>query len=442
MPALISSFIEPILGEISIPGDKSISHRALILSALSVGETQISGLLESEDVLATASALRKLGADLKHCDDGTWQVFGRGVGGLVEPCSVLDMGNSGTAARLLMGVVASHSFKTTFGGDMSLSSRPMERVMEPLRLMGAEFVARSGGRLPITVTGSLAPIPISYELPVASAQVKSAVLLAGLNSPGLTSVIELEPTRDHSERMLTHFGAQVSVKNLSKGGKCISIIGQPELTGNTILVPGDFSSAAFAIVATLIVRSSNLKLNGVGINPLRTGLLETLQEMGGDITISNERLEGGEPVGDLTILSSSLSGVTVPAKRAPSMIDEYPVLAVAAAYAKGETHLQGLSELRVKESDRLSAISRGLALVGVEVLETDDSLTIRGIGSVRGGAKIEAALDHRIAMAFLVMGMASETPIIIDDGTTIDTSFPNFTVLMNSLGANIQLAKI
>jgi 3-phosphoshikimate 1-carboxyvinyltransferase len=442
VPALISSLIESILGEISVPGDKSISHRALIMGSMAVGETQISGLLESDDVLATASALRKLGADIKHCDDGTWQVFGRGVGGLVEPRSVLDMGNSGTAARLLMGVVASHSFKTTFGGDTSLSSRPMERVMEPLRLMGGQFVARSGGCLPITVTGSAAPIPVSYELPVASAQVKSAVLLAGLNTPGLTSVIELEPTRDHSERMLTHFGAQVRVKELSKGGKCISVFGQPELIGNAILVPGDFSSAAFAIVATLIVPLSTLKLNGVGINPLRIGLLDTLQEMGGDITVSNEHLEGGEPVGDLTIKSSSLNGIIVPAARAPSMIDEYPILAVAAAYAKGETHLQGLSELRVKESDRLSAISRGLASVGVEVSETDDSLTIQGIGSVRGGAEIETALDHRIAMAFLVMGMASETPIIIDDGTTIDTSFPDFTALMNSLGANIQLAKI
>jgi len=349
------------------------------------------------------------------------------------------MGNSGTAARLLIGVVASHPFKTIFEGDSSLSSRPMDRVMNPLRLMGAQFTSRSGGRLPITVTGSVTPIPISYELPVASAQVKSAILLAGLNTPGFTTVIELEPTRDHSERMLAHFGAQVSVEELSKGGKSISICGQPELAGHTISVPGDFSSAAFAMVAALVVPSSNLKLISVGLNPLRIGLLETLQEMGGDISISNRRLEGGEPVGDLTVVCSPLRGVVVPATRAPSMIDEYPVLAVAAAYARGETHMQGLSELRVKESDRLSAISKGLALAGIEVLETDDSLSVQGSGSVKGGATIEASLDHRIAMAFLVLGMAAEKPIIIDDGATINTSFPSFTALMNGLGASIEV---
>ena len=441
MPALISSSIESISGMTSIPGDKSISHRSLIMGALSIGETQISGLLESGDVLATATALTKLGAIINRCDNGIWKVFGRGVGGLIEPTSVLDMGNSGTAVRLLMGVVASHSFNTTFGGDKSLSNRPMERVMAPLRLMGGQFVARSGGCLPITVTGSAAPIPVSYKLPVASAQVKSAVLLAGLNVPGLTSVIELEPTRDHSERMLSHFGAQVDIEALPNGGKSISICGQPELAGNPISVPGDISSAAFAIVATLIVPSSKLKLESVGLNRLRTGLLDTLQEMGGDITISNERIEGGEPVGDIIVLSSPLIGVTVPSKRAPSMIDEYPILAVAAAYAQGETHMQGISELRVKESDRLSAISKGLVSVGVKVFETENSLTIEGTGSVRGGARIETALDHRIAMAFLVMGMASKKPIIIDDSNTIDTSFPDFSGLMNRLGANIELAE-
>jgi 3-phosphoshikimate 1-carboxyvinyltransferase len=442
VPALISNSIELISGVISIPGDKSISHRALILGSLAIGETQITGLLESSDVLATAAALRELGADIRRSDNGAWQVFGRGVGGLAEPKSILDMGNSGTAARLLMGVVASHAFKTTFGGDTSLSNRPMERVMEPLRLMGGQFVARNGGLLPITVTGSGSPIPISYELPVASAQVKSAVLFAGLNVPGLTRIIELEPTRDHSERMLSHFGAQITINELSKGGKSISILGQPELTGNSISIPGDFSSAAFAIVATLIVPSSTLKIEGVGLNPLRTGLLDTLKEMGGDITISNEHFEGGEPVGDLSVKGSSLNGITVSTIRAPSMIDEYPILAIAASFAHGETHMQGLSELRVKESDRLSAIAKGLKSVGVEVSETDDSLTIQGTGSVIGGANIETALDHRIAMAFLVMGMASKKPIIIDDGVTIDTSFPDFTGLMNGLGANIELAKI
>ena len=442
MPALISSLIGSISGVISVPGDKSISHRALILGALAIGETKISGLLESDDVLATAAALRQLGAQTKRSDDGVWRVFGRGVGGLAEPTSVLDMGNSGTAARLLIGVVASHPFKTMISGDTSLSSRPMERVMSPLRLMGAQFAARRGGRLPITVTGSVTPIPISYELPVASAQIKSAVLLAGLNTPGFTTIVELEPTRDHSERMLIHFGAQVCVKDLSNGTKKISISGQPELTGTSITVPGDFSSAAFAMVATLVVPSSSLKLTGVGLNPLRTGLLDTLQEMGGDITISNKRLEGGEPVGDLTIVSSPLRGVTVPATRAPSMIDEYPILAIAAAYAKGETKLQGLSELRVKESDRLSFIAKGLTSAGVDVLETADSLMIQGTGSVRGGANIETALDHRIAMAFLVLGMAAEKPIKIDDGATINTSFPGFTSLMNGLGANIEVTTI
>jgi 3-phosphoshikimate 1-carboxyvinyltransferase len=442
VPALISKLIESISGVISVPGDKSISHRALILGALAIGETKISGLLESDDVLATAAALRQLGAEIKRSDDGVWRVFGRGVGGLAEPTSVLDMGNSGTAARLLIGVVASHSFKTTINGDISLSSRPMERVMSPLRLMGAQFTARSGGRLPITVNGSLRPIPISYELPIASAQIKSAVLLAGLNTPGLTTIIELEPTRDHTERMLSHFGAQVNVKELPKGGKNISIYGQPELIGHSVTVPGDFSSAAFAMVATLVVPSSSLKLTGIGLNPLRTGLLDTLQEMGGNITISNKRLEGGEPVGDLTIVSSPLRGVTVPATRAPSMIDEYPVLAVAAAYARGKTHLQGLSELRVKESDRLTSMAKGLASVGVKVMETVDSLMIQGTGSVRGGANIETALDHRIAMAFLVLGMASKKPIKIDDGATIDTSFPGFIALMNGLGANIEVTTI
>lgn len=438
MPALISSLTGPLSGVIAVPGDKSISHRALILGALSVGESRILGLLESEDVLATAAALRQLGAEIERGDDGVWQIFGRGVGGLAEPASVLDMGNSGTAARLLMGVAATHPFKTTFSGDASLSSRPMERVMTPLRLMGAQFTARDGGCLPITVTGSAAPIPVTYELPVASAQVKSAVLLAGLNTPGMVTVVEPEPTRDHSERMLAHFGAEVTVEAMPEGGRKITLAGQPELNGHGISVPGDFSSAAFPLVAALLSPSSRVELTGVGLNPLRTGLLETLLEMGAAITISNKRPEGGEPVGDITVESSVLQGITVPALRAPSMIDEYPVLAAAAACAQGETRLEGVSELRVKESDRLAAIAKGLASAGVEVSETDDSLTIQGTGSVPGGARIETALDHRIAMAFLVLGMAAEKPIEIDDGATIDTSFPGFAGLMNGLGANIK----
>ncbi|MBL4691601.1 MAG: 3-phosphoshikimate 1-carboxyvinyltransferase [Rhodospirillales bacterium] len=438
MTALTSSQTGPLSGVIAVPGDKSISHRALILGALAIGETRISGLLESEDVLATAAALKHLGADIERGDDGVWRVFGRGVGGLAEPASVLDMGNSGTAVRLLMGVAATHPFKTTFSGDASLSSRPMERVMTPLRLMGAQFTAREGGRLPVTVSGTQTPIPVAYELPVASAQVKSAVLLAGLNTPGLTTVIEPDPTRDHSERMLAHFGAEVTVEEASEGGRKITLAGQPELTGHEISVPGDFSSAAFPLVAALLAPSSRVELTGVGLNPLRTGLLTTLLEMGAAITIGNKRPQGGEPVGDLVVESSVLRGITVPAARAPSMIDEYPVLACAAACAQGETRLEGLSELRVKESDRLSAIAKGLAAVGVEIFETEDSLTIQGMGRVAGGARIETILDHRIAMAFLVLGMAAEQPVEIDDGATIDTSFPGFTGLMNGLGASIE----
>ncbi|MEE2698447.1 MAG: 3-phosphoshikimate 1-carboxyvinyltransferase [Pseudomonadota bacterium] len=438
MSALISSLIGSIAGEILVPGDKSISHRALILGALAIGKTQITSLLESDDVLATAAALRNLGVDILKSDDGTWSVFGRGVGGLSEPESVLDMGNSGTAARLLMGVMASHPFKTTFVGDKSLSMRPMERVMIPLRQMGGQFSSRSEGRLPITVNGSVTPVPISYELPVASAQVKSAILLAGLNTQGLTSVVEKEPTRDHSERMLSYFGANLSIEKSPKGENKISILGQPELTGNSIIVPGDFSSAAFIIVAALIVPSSNVKLKSIGLNPLRTGLLKTLQEMGGEIKIYNERFEGGEPVGDLEVSSSSLKGIVVPASRAPSMIDEYPILAVAAAFSLGETHLQGLGELRVKESDRLSAIAEGLSLAGVKVSEIEDSLLIKSTGKVTGGVTIKTSLDHRIAMAFLVLGMAAENPIIIDDSEMIDTSFPDFISLMNRMGASIK----
>ncbi|NQV83232.1 MAG: 3-phosphoshikimate 1-carboxyvinyltransferase [Rhodospirillales bacterium] len=438
MSALISSLSGPLSGAVAVPGDKSMSHRALMLGAMAVGETRISGLLESEDVLATAAALRALGAEIERAEDGIWRVFGRGVGGLVEPASVLDLGNSGTAVRLLMGIAATHPFKTTFSGDTSLSSRPMERVMGPLRLMGTGFTARGGGRLPITVSGTPAPIPISYELPVASAQVKSAVLLAGLNTPGLTTVIEPDPTRDHTERMLAHFGAEVVVEETSQGGRKITLTGQPELIGHDISVPGDFSSAAFPLVAALVVPSSRVELAGVGLNPLRTGLLLTLQEMGAAITIHNKRPEGGEPVGDLVVEHSALRGITVPAGRAASMIDEYPILAVAAACAQGETRLEGLSELRVKESDRLTAIAKGLDQAGVEVNETEDSLTIQGTGGIPGGARINAALDHRIAMAFLVLGMATERPIEIDDGATIDSSFPGFMDLMNSLGAAIK----
>jgi 3-phosphoshikimate 1-carboxyvinyltransferase len=440
---LQSSPAGPLSGTATVPGDKSISHRALILGALSVGETRITGLLESEDVLATAAALKALGAQIKREDDGDWHVFGRGVGGLSEPSGVSNMGNSGTAARLLMGVSATHPFKTTFSGDASLSKRPMERVMLPLRQMGAQFTARDGGCLPITVSGAASPTPITYESPVASAQVKAAVLLAGLNTPGLTTVIESQPTRDHSERMLSFFGAEVAVEDTPEGGRRITLTGQPELTGHAVTVPGDFSSAAFPMVAALLAPNSRMTLTGVGINPLRTGLLETLLEMGASIGVENRRNLSGEEVADLVVESSALKGITVPASRAPSMIDEYPALAVAAALADGETRLEGLAELRVKESDRLGAMAKGLAAAGVDVTETEDSLTIRGAGSTKtakpsGGVRIEANLDHRIAMAFLVLGLATERPITIDDTATIVTSFPGFAALMNGLGADMK----
>ncbi|MCH7551240.1 MAG: 3-phosphoshikimate 1-carboxyvinyltransferase [Proteobacteria bacterium] len=447
MTALISRPAGPLAGAAAVPGDKSISHRALILGALAVGETRIAGLLASDDVLATAAAVRALGAQAEQDDNGDWRVYGRGVGGLAEPQGVLDMGNSGTAARLLMGVVATHPFTATLAGDKSLSVRPMERVMTPLSLMGAQFTTRSGGCLPITVTGAPSPVPITYELPVASAQIKSAVLLAGLNTPGRTTVIEPQPTRDHTERMLGHFGAEVVIveKPGAPGGggaKEITLTGQPELTGTEVTVPGDISSAAFPLVAALLVPDSKVTLTGVGVNPLRSGLIETLREMGAAISIDNPRNEGGEPVADLTVVTSGLKGVTVSGARAPTMIDEYPILAVAAAYAQGVTRLEGLGELRVKESDRLDAIVRGLTAAGVEAEASDDALTVKGKGGPPpGGARIEARLDHRIAMAFLVLGMVTETPVEIDDATTIDTSFPGFADLMNGLGAAVTAQK-
>lgn len=438
MTALVSRRARPLRGQTAVPGDKSISHRALMLGALAVGETRIAGLLESDDVLCTARAVAALGAEVEKSGTGRWRVWGRGVGGLVEPAGVLDMGNSGTASRLLMGVVAGHPITATFAGDASLSERPMERVMAPLRLMGARFTARSGGRLPITVSGAAQPIPIEYELPVASAQVKSAVLLAGLNAPGRTTVIEPQPTRDHTERMFTHFGAEVAQETLPSGGHRVAVTGQPELLGHAVAVPGDISSAAFPLVAALLVPDSEITLSGVGVNPLRTGLLATLEEMGAAIARKNHRQAAGEPVADLVVRWSRLKGVRVPAARAPSMIDEYPVLAVAAAAAGGVTRLEGIGELRVKESDRLSAIARGLKAAGVVVEEDRDSLVVHGAGGPpKGGAEIAVNLDHRIAMAFLVLGMIAEKPVAIDDADTIASSFPAFARLMNGLGGDL-----
>ncbi len=438
MQPLKSSISTPIKGEIRVPGDKSMSHRALLIGALAVGETVIEGLLEGEDVLCTAAALRALGANVERGEDGVWRVQGVGLGGLREPSAVLDMGNSGTAARLLMGVLASHPLTAFLTGDESLSRRPMARVQVPLEQFGARIVAREGGRMPLAITGAAEPMPIIYRLPVASAQVKSAVLLAGLNTPGKTTAVETHPTRDHTERMLRHFGAEVETVEEADGALAVTVIGQPELTGRQIRVPADISSAAFPMVAALIVPGSELTLTAVGMNPRRTGLVDTLIEMGADIECRNEREIAGEPVADLYVKASILSGIEVPATRAPSMIDEYPVLAVAAAVASGRTVMHGLGELRVKESDRLAVMARGLADCGVEVEEGPDSLVVHGCGGVApGGGNVATELDHRIAMSFLVLGMAAEMPIAIDDVAPIATSFPGFVELMNGLGADL-----
>lgn len=433
-------------GTAAIPGDKSISHRALIFGALSVGETRVSGLLEGEDVLRTATAMRAMGAEVERLGDsprggGDWRIWGVGVGGLSEPEDVLDMGNAGTGARLVMGLVASHDFSATFTGDASLRRRPMGRVVEPLSRIGARFVGRSNGRLPLTVVGTAHPLPIEYELPVASAQVKTAVLLAGLNAPGITTVIEHEATRDHTENMLRHFGAEVSVEKTKSGGRIVKLVGQPEFRAATISVPGDPSSAAFPMVAALIVPGSEITLANVGLNPLRTGLFTTLQEMGADLVFNNRRDEGGEAVADITVKHGRLKGVTVPPERAPSMIDEYPILFAAAACAEGDTVVRGAKELRVKESDRLAVMARGLKACGVDLDEFEDGIVIRGKGQPpKGGATIATELDHRIAMSFLVLGLAAKDGTVIDDARVMDTSFPGFADLMRRLGATLETA--
>lgn len=433
-----------LAGIAKVPGDKSISHRALIFGALSVGETRVSGLLEGEDVLRTATAMRAMGADVERLGGGNWKVHGVGVGGLSEPADVLDMGNAGTGARLVMGLVSSHDFAATFTGDASLRRRPMGRVVEPLTMIGARFVGRSGGRLPLTVVGTAHPLPIEYELPVASAQVKTAVLLAGLNAPGTTTVIEPEPTRDHTENMLRHFGASVEVEKTKTGGRIIRLAGQPEFRPATIAVPGDPSSAAFPMVAALIVPGSEITLQNVGLNPLRTGVFTTLQEMGADFSFANQRSEGGEPVADITIRHAALKGITVPEERAPSMIDEYPILFVAAACAEGDTIVRGAKELRVKESDRLAVMARGLQACGVDLEEFEDGIIIRGKGrppqGLAGAEVIATELDHRIAMSFLVLGMAAKDGVAIDDARVMETSFPGFADLMRRLGGDLSAA--
>jgi len=435
----------PLAGTIRVPGDKSISHRALMLGALAVGRTKISGLLEGEDVLATAAAVNALGATVAPVapadgggPDVRWTVDGIGIGGLVEPENLLDLGNSGTSARLLLGILATHPITAFVTGDASLRRRPMGRIVDPLTQFGARFVTRTGARLPLVVTGAADPIPITYRLPVPSAQVKSAVLLAGLNTPGTTTVIEPQPTRDHTERMLRHFGAEVVTELEEGGGRRIAVQGFPELAAAPILVPGDSSSAAFPLVAALIVPGSEVIIEGVGVNPLRTGLFECLREMGADIALLNQREEGGEPVADIRARAGTLTGADIPAERAPRMIDEYPILAIAAACARGRTVMRGLAELRVKESDRLAAIGSGLAACGARVAVEGDTLIIDGDGTPpEGGALIETQLDHRIAMAFLVLGLASRAPVRVDDAAPIGTSFPGFITLINGLGGII-----
>lgn len=420
-----------------MPGDKSISHRALIFGLLTRGTTEIEGLLEGEDVLATGRACTLLGAKVERLGTGSWRVSGTGVGSLLPPKGVLDFGNAGTGSRLMMGVVAGHGITATFDGDASLKKRPMRRVLDPLVKMGAEVTDQAeGGRLPLTLTGTSDPIPVSFETPVASAQVKSAVLFAALNSPGTTTVIEKEATRDHTEKMLAHFGADIKVEKHGAHGRKITLKGRPDLQPNKVVVPADPSSAAFPLVAAIIVPGSDIVIEGVMDNPLRTGLVTTLLEMGANIEFTNRRTEGGESVTDLRVTASNLRGVDVPADRAPSMIDEFPVLAVAASFAQGTTRMRGLAELRVKESDRLAAVLDGLVANGVDAEIQGDDLIVHG-GKVAGGGKVATHLDHRIAMSFLVMGLAADKPVSVDDGAMIATSFPSFVPLMAALGAEI-----
>jgi len=428
----------PLRGRMRAPGDKSISHRALILAAMTVGESTVAGLLEGEDVLHTASAMRALGARVDRGDDEIWRIRGVGIGGFVSPAAPLEFGNSGTGCRLVLGAVAGCAVTATFDGDTSLRKRPMRRVLDPLERMGARVLAESeGGRLPITLRGAADPMPIVYESPVPSAQLKSAVLLAGLAAPGETTVIETEASRDHTERMLKHFGARITSRPHGAHGRRIVLQGQPELTAASVVVPADPSSAAFPLVAALVVPDSELILEGVMTNPLRTGLYTTLREMGANIEMMARRDDGGEEVADLGVRFSALKGVEVPAERAPSMIDEYPVLAVAAAFADGVTRMKGLHELRVKESDRLEATAAMLRVNGITVEIEGDDLIVHGKGRPVGGGEVATHMDHRIAMSALVLGLASERPVRIDDSAFIATSFPGFVAVMRGLGCDL-----
>jgi 3-phosphoshikimate 1-carboxyvinyltransferase len=428
-----------LTGRLRVPGDKSISHRSLILGALSVGPTRISGLLEGEDVVNTAHAMAALGARVERLGGGRWQVGGVGVGGFAAPTDALDFGNSGTGCRLVMGAVAGCPVTATFDGDSSLRKRPMQRVLDPLTRMGATIrTVGDGGRLPLTLEGARDPIPIVFEPPVASAQLKSAVLLAGLAAPGETTVVEKEATRDHTERMLRHFGAEVREEPFGAHGRRITLVGEPELAGANVMVPADPSSAAFPLVAALIAPGSNVVVEGVMTNPLRTGLFTTLIEMGARLDFLERRDDGGEEVADIRARASALKGVEVPAARAPSMIDEYPILAVAAAFAEGPTVMRGLKELRVKESDRLAATADLLRVNGVAVEIDGDDLIVHGRGRAPGGGLVATHMDHRIAMSALVMGLGAENPVRVDDTAFIATSFPGFADLMRGLGAELS----
>ena len=429
----------PLRGRLRAPGDKSISHRALILGLLAVGRTTIEGLLEGDDVLRTAAACRALGARVERLGPGRWSIDGAGLGSLLAPRETLDFGNAGTGTRLLMGVVGGHPITATFDGDASLRKRPMRRILDPLTLMGAQVLAEAeGGRCPVILKGTGDPAPIEYRTPVPSAQLKSAVLLAGLNSPGRTVVIETEASRDHTEKMLAYFGATIVSEPDGPHGRRIVLEGRPELRARDVIVPADPSSAAFALTAALLVPGSDVTIEGMMMNPLRIGLLTTLQEMGARIDVLNPRIEGGEDVADLRVRPSQLCGVEVPPARAPAMIDEYPILAVAASFAKGETRMRGLAELRVKESDRLAAVADGLSSAGVTNRIEGDDLIVTGSDQVRGGGTVKTHLDHRIAMSFLVMGMASQQKMTIDDASMIATSFPTFQPEMERLGAKFS----
>ena len=440
--SMVSNRCTSLSGEAKIPGDKSISHRALILGAMAVGTTEIHNILEGQDVLDTLKAMQDFGVSIVKKNDGALYVNGVGVGGFSESDTVINCGNSGTGARLIMGAAATHDMNTTFTGDSSLNKRPMKRIVEPISLFGARFYGRSEYRLPGTIVGAKMPVPVEYILPLPSAQVKSSILLAGLNAPGKTVVIEKKGTRDHTERMLKGFGAQIDSENTPEG-TVITLKGQPELEPQKINVPRDPSSAAFPICAALITEGSEITIPNIGLNPTRTGLFTTLIEMGANLQLINKKIQGGEPVGDLIAkFSPNLTGIEVPPERTASMIDEYPILSVVAAYAEGKTTMRAVEELRVKESDRIEAMATGLRANGISVEEGEDWWIIhgRGIAGVPGGGLCQTFLDHRIAMSFLVLGMNSRKPITIDNGDTIATSFPNFVQLMNELGASIKRA--